>query len=95
MYSFLASRDPSWFLTDIIWSQTLIFSTERIVDQKNTFLFFGISKTVPSKTEFGILGEKPGLVVREEDSRPRGRGFESHRILDECKLLHIQWKEKE
>jgi hypothetical protein len=22
-------------------------------------------------------GEKPGLVVREEDSRPRGRGFES------------------
>ncbi len=31
------------------------------------------------------LGEKPGLVVREEDSRPRGRGFESRRILDGCK----------
>jgi hypothetical protein len=30
-------------------------------------------------------GEKPGLVVREEDSCPRGRGFESRRILDGCK----------
>ncbi len=30
-------------------------------------------------------GEKPGLVVRAEDSRPRGRGFESRRILDGCK----------
>ncbi len=29
------------------------------------------------------LGEKPGLVVvREKDSRPRGRGFESSLILD-------------
>jgi hypothetical protein len=27
----------------------------------------------------------PGLVVRAEDSRPRGRGFESRRILDGCK----------
>jgi hypothetical protein len=26
---------------------------------------------------------KSGLVVREEDSRPRGRGFESRRILDD------------
>ena len=37
-------------------------------------------------------GEKPGQVVREEDSRPRGRGFESRRMLDGCKrcwLLHI------
>jgi hypothetical protein len=33
------------------------------------------------------LGEKPGLVVRAEDSRPRGRGFESRRILDGCKQL--------
>jgi hypothetical protein len=32
-----------------------------------------------------IFGEKPGLVVREEDSRPRGRGFESRHILDGCK----------
>ncbi len=32
-----------------------------------------------------VLGEKPGLVVREEDSRPRGRGFESCSILDGCK----------
>ena len=31
------------------------------------------------------LGEKPGLVVRAEGSRPRGRGFESRRILDGCK----------
>jgi hypothetical protein len=30
-------------------------------------------------------GEKPGLVVRAEGSRPRGRGFESRRILDGCK----------
>jgi hypothetical protein len=30
-------------------------------------------------------GEKPGLVVRAEGSRPRGRGFESHRMLDGCK----------
>jgi len=38
-------------------------------------------------------GEKPGLVVRAEDSRPRGRGFKSRRILDGCKrcwLLHTQ-----
>ncbi len=31
------------------------------------------------------------------DSCPRGRGFESHHILDECKrcyLLYIQWKIK-
>ena len=28
------------------------------------------------------IGEKPGLVVRAEGSRPRGRGFESRRILD-------------
>ncbi len=27
----------------------------------------------------------PGLVVRAEVSRQRGRGFESHRILDGCK----------
>ena len=32
-----------------------------------------------------LLGEKPGLVVRAEGSRPRGRGFKSRRILDECK----------
>jgi hypothetical protein len=32
-----------------------------------------------------IKCEKPGLVVRAEDSRPRGRGFESRRILDGCK----------
>jgi hypothetical protein len=31
------------------------------------------------------LGEKPGLVVRAEGSRPRDRGFESRRILDGCK----------
>jgi hypothetical protein len=31
------------------------------------------------------LGKKPGLVVSEEDSRPRGRGFESRCILDGCK----------
>jgi hypothetical protein len=30
-------------------------------------------------------GEKPGLVVRAQDSRPRGCGFESRRILDGCK----------
>jgi hypothetical protein len=30
-------------------------------------------------------GEKPGLVVRAEDSHPRGRGFESRCILDGCK----------
>ncbi len=29
--------------------------------------------------------KKPGLVVRAEDSRPRGRGFESCSILDGCK----------
>ncbi len=29
-----------------------------------------------------MVGEKPGLVARAEDSRPRGRGFESRRILD-------------
>ncbi len=36
-------------------------------------------------------GEKPGLVVTAEGSRPRGRGLESRRILDGCKLLHTQW----
>ena len=32
-----------------------------------------------------IVCEKPGLVVRAEDSHPRGHGFESRRILDGCK----------
>ncbi len=32
-----------------------------------------------------VVGKKPGLVVREEDSRPRGCGFESRRILEGCK----------
>ncbi len=27
-------------------------------------------------------------MVRAEGSRPRGRGFESRRILDGCKRLH-------
>ena len=31
------------------------------------------------------LDKKPGLVVRAEDSRPRGRGFQSRRIPDGCK----------
>jgi hypothetical protein len=31
------------------------------------------------------LGKKPGLVVRAEDSRPTGRGFESRHILNGCK----------
>jgi hypothetical protein len=32
------------------------------------------------------LGEKPGLVVKADGSRSRGRGFEPwHRILDGCK----------
>jgi hypothetical protein len=33
-----------------------------------------------------------GLVVSAEDSRPRGHGFESRRILDgcgQCLVLHI------
>ncbi len=29
-----------------------------------------------------LQGERPGLVVRPEDSRPRGCGFESRSILD-------------
>jgi len=33
----------------------------------------------------GTQGEKPGLVVRAEDSHPRGCGFGSRRILDGCK----------
>jgi hypothetical protein len=33
---------------------------------------------------FFFWGVKPGLVVRAEDSRPRGRGFESCHILDGC-----------
>ena len=32
-----------------------------------------------------LVGQKPGLVIRAEDSCPRGRGFESRRILDGCK----------
>ena len=28
---------------------------------------------------------EPGLVVRAEDSHPRGHGFKSRRILDGCK----------
>ncbi len=39
-------------------------------------------------------GEKPGLVVRAEDSRPRGRGFDSRRILDGCKRFASYYKEK-
>ncbi len=36
-----------------------------------------------------LIGEKPGLVVRAEGSRPRGRGFESSGILDGCKWYYI------
>jgi hypothetical protein len=32
-----------------------------------------------------MKGENPGLVVRAEDSRPRGHRFESRLILDGCK----------
>jgi hypothetical protein len=32
-----------------------------------------------------MKGEKPGLVVRAEDSCPRGRRFESRLIMDGCK----------
>jgi hypothetical protein len=32
-----------------------------------------------------LKGEKPGLVVRAEDSHPRGHGFEPRHILDGCK----------
>jgi hypothetical protein len=40
-------------------------------------------------------GEKPGLVVRAEDKRPRGRGFESRRILDGSKRFDSYYiKEK-
>jgi hypothetical protein len=31
-------------------------------------------------------GRGSGLVVRAEGSRPRGRGLESRRILERCKL---------
>ncbi len=31
------------------------------------------------------VGEKPGLVITAEGSRPRGCGFESRHILDGCK----------
>jgi hypothetical protein len=37
----------------------------------------------------------PGLVVRAEGLCPRGRGFESRRILDGCKrLLHYILNER-
>ena len=45
-----------------------------------------------------VSGEKPGLVVGEEDSHPKGSGFESCHILDGCKrsyLLHSKLKVKE
>jgi hypothetical protein len=42
-----------------------------------------------------LLGEKPGLVVRAEGSRPRGRGFESRCILDGCKLAITYSMKKE
>ncbi len=41
--------------------------------------------TLTKQPETATNGEKPGLVVRAEDSRPRGRVFESRRILDGCK----------
>jgi hypothetical protein len=41
-----------------------------------------------------VQGKKPGLVVRAEDSRPRGHGFESRRILDGCKRFASYYKEK-
>jgi hypothetical protein len=39
-----------------------------------------------------MLGEKPGLVVRAEDSSPRGRGFEYW--MDVSDLLGITLKKK-
>ncbi len=44
-----------------------------------------------SKMTSPKLNEKPGLVVKAEDSRPRGRGFKSPRILDGCKRFAIYY----
>jgi hypothetical protein len=47
-----------------------------------------------SKLLHKFKGEKPGLVVKADGSRSRGRGFEPrHCILDGCKrcqLLHTR-----
>ena len=64
----------------------LFFDTfsHEIVEELNLDL---VSWPISSiKTIFELYQNKLfGLVVRAEGSRPRGRGFESRRILDGCK----------
>jgi hypothetical protein len=59
-----------------------------LIDSQNSILFNKKSLLDhPCTTQINkrSIGKKLGIVVREEDSSPRGRGFESRRILDGCK----------
>jgi hypothetical protein len=47
--------------------------------------FLGIILIPGVKIINNLLGKKPGQVVRAEDSRPIGCGFEPRCILDGCK----------
>ena len=52
---------------------------------RHNVITLGVFVTDNNKQSIFIQGEKPGIVVRAEESRPRGCGFESRRILDGCK----------
>jgi hypothetical protein len=69
------------FVEKIPWQTFLTLSPQFVALLETQFLSKCSTKL---KTNFKE-GEKPGLVVRAKDSRPRGRGFESRCILDECK----------
>ncbi len=59
----------------------MLSNVQQFILNFETNVFYEISKTKKAISK----GEKPGLVVRAEGSRPRGHGFESCRILDGCK----------
>ncbi len=69
-------------LAEILLIQNSIIT---IVQQNCFEIDFSKWKIQPLIISTQKTGEKSGLVVRAEGSCPRGRGFESSRILDGCK----------
>ncbi len=71
----------------MVFKETIVWRGKNVlihikVEKQLSFLYMFVVRII---INYLLIGEKPGLVVRAEGSRPRGRGFESRRILDGCK----------
>jgi hypothetical protein len=71
----------------VVFKETIVWRGKNVlihikVEKQLSFLYMFVVRII---INYLLIGEKPGLVVRAEGSRPRGRGFESRRILDGCK----------